>query len=62
MSEKGLTWIRTLKCKELIKKERNRMIQDVLDDLKEFELKRYSDMIRTLTKLREKLEGKLNDT
>jgi len=41
---------------------REDLIQDTLDDLKEFELKRYSDMIRTLTKLREKLEGKLHDT
>ena len=38
------------------------IIQDILDDLKEFELKRYSDMIRTLSNLREKLEGKLHDT
>ncbi|KKL89112.1 hypothetical protein LCGC14_1917890 [marine sediment metagenome] len=36
-------------------------IKDILNDLKEFELKRYSDMMRTLTKLREKLEGKLKE-
>ena len=34
MSEKGLTWIRTLKCKELIKKELGRIIDEFLEDLK----------------------------
>ena len=32
--------------------------KEFLDDLKEFELKRYSDMIRTLTNLREKWEAR----
>ena len=31
---------------------------EFLEDLKEFELKRYSDMMRTLTRLREKWEAK----
>ena len=35
------------------------LISDILKDLEEFELKRYSDMIRTLKKIREKWEGKL---
>ncbi len=39
----------------------NRARKEILTDLKEFELKRYSDMMRTLTKLREKLEGKLKE-
>ncbi len=45
----------------LIKMISRGIIQDILNDLKEFELKRYSDMIRTLSQLREKLEGKLHE-
>lgn len=39
----------------------NELIDDFLEDLKEFELKRYSDMIRTLKNIREKWEAKKNE-
>ncbi|KKN60515.1 hypothetical protein LCGC14_0531610 [marine sediment metagenome] len=43
---------------KLFKVREEDLIKEFLDDLKEFELKRYSDMIRTLTNLREKWEAR----
>jgi len=42
-------------------RQRKRLIKDFLEGLKDFEFKRYSDMIRTLTQLREKYEGLLKE-
>ncbi|KKL23880.1 hypothetical protein LCGC14_2420930 [marine sediment metagenome] len=46
---------------EYYEKHERELIKDFLEGLKDFEFKRYSDMIRTLTQLREKYEGLLKE-
>ncbi|KKN56992.1 hypothetical protein LCGC14_0567140, partial [marine sediment metagenome] len=40
------------------KRDEKELIAEFLSDLEEFELKRYSDMFRTLTTIREKWEAR----
>ena len=40
-----------------LKREKQELISEFVEGLEEFELKRYSDMMRTLTRLRKKYEA-----
>lgn len=46
-------------CKQICDKQKKEQIEEFLEDLKDFELKRFSDMMRTLKRLRDKWEAKL---
>ena len=53
-----------LVCKECYEErppDATGLIKEFLEDLKEFELKRYSDIMRTLEGLRKKWEAKLKE-
>jgi hypothetical protein len=44
-----------------IEVERSKLITEFLEDLKDFEFKRFSDMMRTLERLRKKYEAKVKE-
>ena len=49
------------KINKIIFVDKQKIIEGFLEGLKDFEFKRYSDMIRTLKQLREKYEGLLKE-